>query len=211
LVDGAAVIFNTMGNDVNGSRPVRNFVGGIAKNGPEDRGLTERCLVGMNSGPPFVPRVYNNNIQIFQDRTTVVIMTEMIHDARIVPIGDRPPLHDNIRLWSGDSRGWWDGDTLVVETRNFNGLRPSYGTTISFGANDNMILTEKFTRQSESNMDYEFTIDDPNTFTDSISAIVPMVKIDDLIYEYACHEGNDAMKYVLRSARLEDAQAEPGN
>jgi hypothetical protein len=83
----------------------------------KDRGLSERCIVGFNSGPPFVPSLYNNNVQIFQSKDTAVIMTEMIHDARIVRLGDAPELSDDIRLWSGDSRGWWEGDSLVVETK----------------------------------------------------------------------------------------------
>ena len=101
---------------------MRFVVGGIGKDGPEDRGLSERCIVGFNSGPPFVPSLYNNNVQIFQNTDHVVIMTEMIHDARIVPLDGRPHIDQAIGQWSGDSKGSCEGDTLVVETRNFNGL-----------------------------------------------------------------------------------------
>ena len=187
-----------------GTRPVRYTVGGIAKDGPEDRGLSTRCLVGFNSGPPFTPSLYNNNVQIFQSRDTAVIMTEMIHDARIVPLGDRPQLDDDIRLWSGDSRGYWDGDTLVVETKNFNGLRQTFNST---GANADMVLTERFTRVAYDTVNYEFTIDDPSTFTDKITAIVPMIKVGGLLYEYACHEGNYGMFNILRGARVEERMA----
>ena len=203
-VEGAPRQFGGLGPDVPGARPVRYTVGGIAKDGPEDRGLSTRCIVGFNSGPPFTPSLYNNNVQIFQSRNTAVIMTEMIHDARIVPLGDRPELDNDIRLWSGDSRGYWDGDTLVVETKNFNGLRQTFNST---GANGNMVLIERFTRVAYDTVNYEFTIDDPSTFTDKITAIVPMIKVGGLLYEYACHEGNYGMFNILRGARVEERLA----
>ena len=106
-VEGAPRQYGGLGPDIPGSRPVRYVVGGIAKDGHEDRGLSERCIVGFNSGPPFVPSLYNNNVQIFQNKDTAVIMTEMIHDARIVPLTKDAPIDDDIRLWSGDSRGWF--------------------------------------------------------------------------------------------------------
>ncbi len=120
-VAGVDALAGGLLEDVPGERPVRFVVGGIGTDGPEDRGLSERCLVGFNAGPPFVPSLYNNNVQIVQNRDHVVILTEMIHDARIVPIGDRPPLDDRIGLWSGSGRGHWDGDTLVVETGTSTG------------------------------------------------------------------------------------------
>jgi|TARA_B110000438_G_scaffold303257_1_gene363952 hypothetical protein len=200
-VEGANTQFGGLGPDIPGTRPVRYVVGGIEKDGPEDRGLSERCIVGFNSGPPFTPSLYNNNMQIFQNKDTAVIMTEMIHDARIVPLVDKPALDDNIRLWSGDSRGYYDGDTLVVETKNFNGLRQTFGNA---GHNYNATLTEKFTRMADDTVNYEFTIDDPTTFTDTITAIVPMTKLGGQIYEYACHEGNYGMLNTLRGKRVED-------
>ena len=208
-VEGAKRQFGGLGPDIPGDRPVRYVVGGIAKDGPEDRGLSERCIVGFNSGPPFAPSLYNNNMQIFQNKDTAVIMTEMIHDARIVTLVDKPALSDDIRLWSGDSRGYWDEDTLVVETRNFNGLRQSFG---SVGHNYDAILTEKFSRTAYDTVDYEFTIDDPSTFTDKITAIVPMTKVAGQIYEYACHEGNYGMFNILRGMRVEERlESEGGN
>lgn len=205
VVEGAPFQRGGLGPDIPGERPVRYVVGGISKTGPEDRGLSERCIVGFNSGPPFTPSLYNNNMQIFQNRDTAVIMTEMIHDARIVPLQDKPPLDDDIRLWSGDSRGYWDGDTLVVETRNFNGMRQTFA---SRGSNSDMVLTERFTRTAYDTVEYEFTIDDPATFTDKITAVVPMTKVAGQIYEYACHEGNYGMVNILRGARVEERQAE---
>ena len=207
-VEGAPRQFGGLGPDIPGERPVRYVVGGIAKDGPEDRGLSERCIVGFNSGPPFVPSLYNNNMQVIQNRDTAVIMTEMIHDARIVPLVKRPALHDHIRLWSGDSRGWWDGDTLVVETRNFTGLRQTFAST---GTDYDMVLTERFTRTAYDTVEYEFTIDDPSTFTDRITAVVPMIKVAGQIYEYACHEGNYGMMNTLRGARVDELRLAQGD
>jgi hypothetical protein len=204
-VEGAPRQFGGLGPDIPSTRPVRFIVGGIAKDGPEDRGLSERCLVGFNSGPPFVPSLYNNNMQIFQSKDTAVILTEMIHDARIVPLGEKPDLNKDVRLWSGDSRGWYEADTLVVETRNFNGLRQTFNST---GSNIDMLLTERFTRVAYDTVNYEFTIDDPTTFTDKITAIVPMTKVAGQIYEYACHEGNYGMFNILRGERMEERRAQ---
>lgn len=208
-VEGVSRQFDTLGPDIPSSRPVRTLVGGIAKEGPEDRGLSERCIVGFNSGPPFTPSLYNNNVQIIQGRDTAVIFTEMIHDARIIPIGDKPALHDSIRLWSGDSRGWYEGNELVVETRNFNGLKQSLNYSM-IGDNYEAVLTEKFRRSSFNTMEYEFTIDDPATYTDRLTAIVPLTKVAGQIYEYACHEGNYGMINLLRGARFEEQDASEG-
>jgi hypothetical protein len=198
-VEGVPVQVGGLGPDEPGLRPVRMVVGGIAKNGPEDRGLSERCILGFNSGPPFEPNLYNNNVQLIQSQNTAVIMTEMIHDARIVPLDDRPPLTDDIRLWTGDSRGYWDGDTLVVETRNFNSLTQSFSV---YGSAEDKVLTERFTRTGPYSMEYEYTVDDPSTFTDKIQVMTVMSKVDGQIYEYACHEGNYGMVNILRGERM---------
>jgi hypothetical protein len=204
-LDGVPVIAGGLGDDVPGERPVRFVVGGIAKDGPEDRGLSERCIVGFNSGPPFVPSLYNNNVQIVQNESHAVVMTEMIHDTRVVPLGDRPRLDEAIGLWSGAPRGYWDGDTLVVETRNFNGLTQSFS---AFGTSKEKVLTERFSRVGPYTVNYEWTIEDPATFTDKITAIVPMTKVDGELYEYACHEGNYGMENILRGARNEETGAD---
>jgi len=210
LVEGAIANQGVYGGETTGeSRPVRIAAGGIGTDGPEDRGLSERCLIGFNAGPPFVPSLYNNNVQIFQNRDTAVILTEMIHDARVVPLVDSPremeSLDDEVRLWMGDSRGYWDGDTLVVETRNFNGLSSSFGQA---GTSMDKVLTERFTRVGSYTVNYEFTVDDPSTYTDKFTAIVPMTKVAGLLYEYACHEGNYGMVNILRGARVQDTLAE---
>ena len=207
LVEGATTQFGNYGSaTTRATRPALIIAGGIGTDGPEDRGLSERCLVGFNAGPPFIPSLYNNNVQIFQNKDHVVILTEMVHDARTVPISDSPAdfaaIDDNVRFWSGDSRGYWDGDTLVVETRNFNGLTGSFGST---GTSTDKLLIERFTRTNQVTVDYEFTIDDPSTYSDKFTAIVSMTKVAGLLYEYACHEGNYGMVNILRGARVQEA------
>jgi hypothetical protein len=204
LVEGIQMIAGGLGPDVQGERPVRFVVGGITKDGPEDRGLSERCIVGFNSDPPFQPSLYNNNLQIVQNKDHVVILMEMIHDARIVPIGERPALDENIGLWSGDSRGYWDDNTLVVETTNFNGITQSYP---GMGTSENKKLIERFTRVDPYTVNYEWTIEDPSTFSDRVTAIIPMTKVAGQLYEYACHEGNYGMLNILRGARVEERLA----
>ncbi len=203
--EGAIVVQGRLDPDIDGERPVRFTGGGIGSDGPEDRGLGERCIVGFNAGPPISPSLYNNNLQIVQSRDHVVIMIEMVHDARIVPLDGRDPLDENITLWSGDSRGYWDEDTLVVETRNFNGLTQSFGAG---GKSDDKFLIERFTRLSDDSIAYEFTVDDPVAYTDKITGIIPLTKVDGLLYEYACHEGNYGLLNILRGARAAEARAE---
>ena len=205
-VEGAFMQRGGVSEDFPSERPVRFVVGGIAKDGPEDRGLSERCIVGFNSGPPFMPSSYNNNVQLIQHQDHVVILTEMIHDARVVPLDRNHNLTDDIRLWSGDSRGYWDGDTLVVETKNFNGLTQSFISS-PYGDSYNKSLVERFTRVSADTVEYEFTIDDPSTFSDKITAMIPMTRVDGLLYEYSCHEGNYGMANMIRGERRQELDA----
>jgi hypothetical protein len=171
--------------------------------GPEDRNLWERCFLGT-AGPPVVPGPYNNNFQIFQTRDYVVILNEMIHDARIIPLDGRPHVPANIRQWMGDSRGRWEGNTLVVDTTNFT------GKTNFRGSGEGLHLVERFTRVDAGTLLYEFTVDDPSAFTRPWSAALPMAKSDDLIYEYACHEANYGMFNMLSAARAEEKAAANG-
>lgn len=204
FAEGAEIVQGRLAPDIDGERPVRVITGGIGDDGPEDRGLSERCIMGFNAGPPISPSLYNNNLQIIQSRDHVVIMTEMVHNARMIPLDGRPPLDESIGLWSGDSRGYWDGDTLVVETRNFNGMTQSFGPA---GTSDNKFLTERLTRVSVDSIEYEFTVEDSQAFTDRITGIIPLTKVAGLLYEYACHEGNYGMLNILRGARAEEARA----
>jgi hypothetical protein len=186
--------------------------------GPENRGLTERCLVWPTAGPPMLPSFYNNNYQIVQSPGYVMILVEMIHDVRVIPIssgpissgpissgpissgptGGRPHLPSGVRQWLGDPRGHWEGNTLVVETTNFSDKN-------SFrGSDENMKLVEKFTRTGPETLRYEFTVNDPTAFTKPWSAEIPMNRIEGPIVEYACHEGNYAMAGMLAGARQEE-------
>jgi hypothetical protein len=166
----------------------------------EDRPLQERCIVGLNAGPPMTPGAYNNNVQLFQNPQYVLILNEMVHDARTVPLDGRP--HLSIRQWKGDSRGHWEGDTLVVDTTNFK------RETSLPGSSANMHLVERFTRTGPDTLLYEFTVNDPTTWTRPWTAAVPMSKSEEPIYEYACHEGNYAIAGILAGARADDKAVE---
>jgi hypothetical protein len=198
-IGGFAAVFK----DVPGTRPVRFNLGGIGKDGPEDRGLSERCIV-TESRPPLTPGFDSNYVQIFQGRDHVVILNEQIHDARSIFLDERPPLDDELRGWYGYSRGHWEGDTLVIETRHFNGLTQSFD---SAGTSYDKVVTERLTRVADGTIEYEATVVDPKTFTDKFTLMFPMAKTDKRIYEFACHEGNYSMEIILSGARKEEADA----
>ena len=193
--------------DLPGERPVRLRSAGIGADGPEDRGLAERCLLGFNSGPPMMPSAYNNNMQLFQNADHVVILNEMVHDARIVPLDGSPHAPDAIRQWTGNSRGRWDGDTLVVETRNFSDRTASFDPSAltALGTGATLRLTERFTRVGDDALLYEYTVDDPATFTRPFTVALPMRRSAMPLYEYACHEGNYGMVNALSGARAAEA------
>ena len=173
---------------------------------PENRPLGERCIMsfGSNAGPPMLPNYfYNNNYTIVQTPDHVMIMTEMVHDVRIIHLGEPKPLPGHIRPWMGDSWGRWEGDTLVVETTN---LHPNQ-TLQGIPPSEEMKVTERFTRAGEHTINYEFTVEDPLMFTRPWSGQVPFNRLDGLVYEYACHEGNYAMENVLRGARAEERRS----
>ena len=190
-------------------RPVRFRVGGIGTHGPEDRGLAERCLLGFNTGPPIVPGGYNQNLQLFQTPDHVVILNEMVHDARIVPLDGRAHLPGGVRQWMGDSRGYWDGDTLVVETTNFTDRTASFGPSVrsAVGSGATMTLTERFRRIADDTLLYEFTVDDATSFTRPFTAAIPMKRGAAPLFEYACHEGNYGMHNLLSGARAKEREA----
>jgi hypothetical protein len=166
----------------------------------EDRPLQERCIVGLNAGPPMTPGAYNNNFQLLQTPGYVVILNEMVHSARIVPMDGRQ--HGSIRQWKGDSRGHWEGDTLVVDTTNFK------RETNLAGSSANTHLVERFTRTGANTLLYEFTVDDPTMWTRPWTAVIPTSKSEDPVYEYACHEGNYAMTGILAGARAAEKAAQ---
>jgi hypothetical protein len=173
--------------------------------GPEDRDASERCILGYNAGPPMIPVGYNQNVQIVQSRDVVLIHNEMVHNARIVPLNGRSHLPRNVRLWSGDSIGRWDGDALVVDTTNFNDQTWNQFSQWNWAADGNLHVTERFTRFDQDTVRYEFTVDDPTVWTRPWSAIVPLHRTNELMYEYACHEGNYGLQGILRGARVTEA------
>jgi hypothetical protein len=167
-----------------------------ASEGPEARNLSERCIT---FGVPDLLAGYNSYYQIVQSDTAVVFYAEKIHDARIIYLDKKPHLPTSMRSWFGDSRGRWDGDTLVVETVNLKaGLR---------GASENLRLIERFTRIGANTIHYEVTVDDPTTWTQQWTLMIPLKRTDDHIYEYACHEGNSSLAGILAGARAEEREA----
>ena len=167
----------------------------------ENRSLQERCIT---RGLPEVtlPGPYNNNLQIVQTPGYTLIFTEMIHDARVVPMDGRPHISPNLRSWLGDSRGRWEGDTLVVDTMNFT------DRTNFRGSGANLHLVERFTRLDAATIDYRYTLDDPTTWTTPWTVAYPIVKTDGPIYEFACHEANYGLRGILTGARYEEKAAE---
>ncbi len=172
--------------------------------GPEDLSRQVRCITygiprvgGLGAG-------YNSYYQIFQTPDDIVMLGEMIHDARVMPIGDHPHVHDAIRQWHGDSRAHWEGDTLVVETTNYS---PKSGYR---GASDNLHLIERFALAGPETLHYEITVTDPTTWTRPWTAMVPMSRSPDLLFEYACHEGNIGMAGILAGARVQEERAVKG-
>ena len=160
-----------------------------------------RCILGFNSGPPMTPGGYNQNVQLFQTPDHVVLLNEMVHSSRVIPLDGREHISDNVRQWMGDSRGHWEGNTLVVETTNF--LRETSfrnGVTTS-----DLKLVEKFTRTDAGTLLYDVTVEDPNTWSRPWSYRIPMRANDMPIFEYACHEGNYGLENILAGAREKEA------
>ena len=176
--------------------------------GPETRPTGERCLlaVGSNAGPPLLNSNYNNLVQIVQTRDHVVILAEMNHDARIIPLVDRPADRRHapaqITPWMGDSIGWWERGTLVVETTNFNpGERSRFNPSGRYVISGRAKVTERFTRTGPGEILYEFSVDDPENYTQTWKGEIPLIATSERIYEYACHEGNYSLGNILAGAR----------
>jgi hypothetical protein len=185
------------------ARPTSQRSGGPADSW-EDRSLAERCLIYR--GVPAFPTGYNNNYHIVQTPQYVAILQESIHDVRMIPLDGRPHVGQNIRQWLGDSRGRWEGNTLVVETTNFSerALIRNFNGQVS----EALHVVERFTRVSPDMVDYQFTVTDPKTWTRPWSGSLPMTSTEGPIFEYACHEGNYGMANLLAIARAEEKAAE---
>ena len=184
----------------------------------ESRTLSERCIVWPHEGPPMLPPSYNDILQIFQTPDYVVIFQEMSNNnPRIVPMDGRPHLPQTIRLWPGDSRGHWQGETLVVETTNFS-QKARYHRNFRFrGSSEALRVVERFTRVDADRIHYEFTVEDPTSWASAWIAEVPMIRTDEMMFEYACHEGNRGIPNILSIARnlekqaVEEAASETGS
>lgn len=193
--------FDQRMRDLRANRPGRN-------DGPEGRGLGERCLIafGNSSGPVMSPVMYNSHMQIVQSPGYVTIMVEMVHDARIIKITDeRSPVSAAHQKWMGDSIGRWEGDTLVVETKNYNSWQSYRGAPV-----ENLTVIETFKRTGENKIVYGFTVDDPSVYTAQFSGAYPLSRLDEPVYEYACHEGNYGMPGILAGARRLEAMEANG-
>ncbi len=197
--DGQVPPMNAEGRARQAERREANL--GHEFDGPENRPLPERCLILQGAGPPMTPTAYNNNVQIVQSPGYVAILIEMGHEVRIIPTSDQPHLPDHVQQWKGDSRGRWEGDTLVVETTNLSGKNPFRGS--SPGAK----LIERFRRVDADRLIYQFTIEDPATWDIPWTVEIPVRKSEGAVYEYACHEGNYGMAGVLRGARQAEREA----
>ena len=182
----------------------------------EDLGLNDRCM--FTTGLPLVPSAYNNNVHVFQTPDHVAMVVEMTHTLRVVPLDGRPRSEPPIRQFVGESRGRWEGDTLVVETTRFNRLTGLRGSTpalaavlaaqgVDHGPGRRARLVERFTRVAPDVIEYEFTIEDPDTWTRPWTARVELKRTDEPLYEYACHEGNYSMEGILAGARADERKA----
>jgi hypothetical protein len=174
---------------------------GAATDAVQNQSLSVRCILMDRAGPPMIPGAYNNNYQIVQTPGYVMILVEMIHHVRIIPLDGRPQLPQEVRQWMGSPRGRWEGETLVVETTNFT------DKTAYQGSSPNMRLTERFTRVDEDTVIYKFTVDDPATWTRPWSAELPMKKTIGPLFEHACHEANYGLYNTLAGARAEEKRA----
>jgi hypothetical protein len=174
-----------------------------------DRRLQERCIT---LGMPNTGAGYNTYYQIAQTADHVVVLHEMIHDARVIPLDGSPHIDDAIRQWHGDPRGYWDGDTLVVETTNFSSQSESPAALYQAvrGSAERLTLTERFTRVGPDTLEHVFTVEDPGTYSRSWTAMIPLKRTDDSVYEYACHEGNLGMEGILSGHRAEERQSAAG-
>ena len=176
----------------------------------EDRHIWERCVTRGGMPNAMFPRSYNNNMQVFQTPDHVVMLLEQVHEVRVVPLDGRPPIADNIGQWNGDARGYWDGDTLVVTTTNLDprvsALQPWSAFSSHDGSGEDMMLIERFTRTGPETLEYEVEVHDPQMYTRSWTVAYPFSLSPDVMYEYACHEGNLGMEGILAGGRADDAR-----
>jgi hypothetical protein len=196
--DGKIPPLNAQGQKRAGERAAARKAGGGPYDSVQNMPIGSRCIIMGGAGPPLQNAGYNANYQIVQAPGYVMILTEMIHDARIIPIDNRSQASQGVRQWTGLSRGRWEGNTLVVETTNFNGKNPFRG------AGENLKVTERFTRVADDAIDYKFTVEDPTTWDKAWTAEAPLAKTEGPIFEFACHETNYGIPNILAGARAEE-------
>jgi len=192
---------------------VKAYLAQHPADGPESRPLFDRCLLFSQSGPPLIPGNYNNLYELVQTPGYVTIFSEMAHQTRTVPLDDHERLPGSVTQWMGDSRGHWEGNTLVVETTNvrFNDMS-HFGTQYDYGASDqNLKVTERFTRTAPDLLIYQATVNDPTVYTKPWTIEIPMSKTEGPIFEYACHEGNYGLAGILAGERAREKKAAGGN
>jgi hypothetical protein len=199
--DGKVPPMNAQARQRAEARAAARKLQGDASDRVQNRALSERCIIWPHEGPPMLPVGYNANIKIVQSARTIVIIQEMTHNTRVIPLVPTPPLGETFRHWSGDSRGWWEGDTLVVVTTNYN------DRTAWRGSSRNMKVTERFSLADEETILYQFTVEDPATWDTTWKGEIAIKKADGEIWEYACHEGNYGLRNILSAARTADAEA----
>ena len=204
--DGRIQPMNAQGQKRAQERAAARKAAGGPYDAVENMPIGSRCIIMGGAGPPLMNAGYNANYQIVQSPGYVMILTEMIHDARIIPLDNaradaRPQPPSQVRQWIGLSRGRWEGDTLVVETTNFNGKNPFRG------ASENLKVTERFTRTADDTISYKFTVEDPTTWDRPWTADAPLVKTEGPIFEFACHETNYGIANILAGARADEKKA----
>jgi len=199
--DGRIPPMNEEGKRRAQARAAARKAAGAPTDRVQNRSLSERCIVWGHEGPPMLPVAYNANIKIVQSADTIVIIQEMTHNTRVIPLVPKPKLSEVFRHWSGESRGWWEGDTLVVETTNYN------DTVAWRGSSRHLKVTERFTLADDSTIDYQFTVEDPATWDRPWKGQIFIKKADGEIWEYACHEGNYGLRNILSAARAAEAAA----
>jgi hypothetical protein len=196
--DGKIPALNAQGQKRGAERAAARKAAGGQYDSVQNMPIGSRCIIMGGSGPPMMNAGYNANYQIVQAPGYVMILTEMIHDARIIPLDNRSQASQGVRQWTGLSRGRWEGNTLVVETTNFNGKNPFRG------ASENLKVTERFTRVADDAIDYKFTVEDPTTWDKAWTAEAPLAKTEGPIFEFACHETNYGIPNILAGARAEE-------
>jgi hypothetical protein len=198
---GRIPLVNAEGQKRAQARAVARKAAGGQSDRVQNRALSERCIIWGHEGPPMLPVGYNANIKIVQSAQTIVIIQEMTHNTRVIPLVPTPRLGDRFRHWSGESRGWWEGDTLVVETKNYN------DKVAWRGASEQLRVTERFSLADDTTIDYQFTVEDKATWDQPWKGQIAIKKADGELWEYACHEGNYGVRNILSAARAEEAKA----